>query len=579
MKHSILSTSIVLCLLTSACQKEFEETQSSIQGGKLFLYTESFAPDDMRKISVNDTLVQWDGGENVYLNGSSYSVIIENNKAYIKANELLNTPIIYGYCPASILHNEGNTTNPTITIPSKYESSFNGDKQSIDLPMTAYRTETGNSLQFKHLTAAVKIQVWNATSKKIFIDSVSVHTAHYRINGRITINLENDSLITWDNADVPEGNRKVQVSFPIPVPIESGSNTTYIQVPILPIGEDDMTIFIYSHSSDIEGVPINNLTHIFSHTTSNPILGRNILMSAKIKIDPSSTHVTSRGTFSVSDTKSIYFSKGNLFCHKYVDTWSSSTCNWSFFENQYETFEYNGQNIGTDYSNVDTISLFSWGTSNLFEEEGRIASPFITTGVFDYGPGGNNFTLNGIYDWGFNAITNGGNTQNSGWRTLTIDEWSYLLDGARGNGTRTTYTYNLPNGTGDNLHARWIRATINGQYKGLIIFPDTYYHPEGVTLEGVVYNSTGQDNFQTIIATISDWRKMEAAGAVFLPAAGSRLNDDVRNVSIEGTYWNSFSYGPNASIRNLVINRYNIGTNGESGAYMGHSVRLVRDAN
>lgn len=579
MKHSILSTSIVLCLLTSACQKEFEETQSSIQGGKLFLYTESFAPDDMRKISVNDTLVQWDGGENVYLNGSSYSVIIENNKAYIKANELLNTPIIYGYCPASILHNEGNTTNPTITIPSKYESSFNGDKQSIDLPMTAYRTETGNSLQFKHLTAAVKIQVWNATSKKIFIDSVSVHTAHYRINGRITINLENDSLITWDNADVPEGNRKVQVSFPIPVPIESGSNTTYIQVPILPIGEDDMTIFIYSHSSDIEGVPINNLTHIFSHTTSNPILGRNILMSAKIKIDPSSTHVTSRGTFSVSDTKSIYFSKGNLFCHKYVDTWSSSTCNWSFFENQYETFEYNGQNIGTDYSNVDTISLFSWGTSNLFEEEGRIASPFITTGVFDYGPGGNNFTLNGIYDWGFNAITNGGNTQNSGWRTLTIDEWSYLLDGARGNGTRTTYTYNLPNGTGDNLHARWIRATINGQYKGLIIFPDTYYHPEGVTLEGVVYNSTGRDNFQTIIATISDWRKMEAAGAVFLPAAGSRLRDDVRNVSTEGIYWNSFSYGPNASIRNLVINRYAIGTNGSDAGYMGHSVRLVRDAN
>lgn len=583
MKNKFFLAAMILggLVIMTACNPENANEQLGIPEGGLMLSVEKYSDHNNTKTSVQDNSVQWvgDGSESVRLNGSPYIVNISGGKAYVNASELADVATIRGYYAFNTIADEG-TNTPTVEIPATYVSSMVGDRQVIALPMVAYRTTKDNAIQFKHVTAAVKVLVWNATASTLFVDRVVIKTDTYRINGSLTLNLtaENYGIIT-DNSSVPTANREVVVTFATPMEIESGeSNAKSIQVPIMPIGADNITIEVYGHNSDISGVPINGLTHIFSHKTTSTSLERNVMLTARVKMDPSSSRVVSKGIFSVSPTKAIYFSKGNLICHRFVDTWAPNTCVWSFLNNQYQICEKTGQIVGTDYVNYDTVSLFGWGTSNLFSVDGFCTTPYSTTGTLQYGPNNvGSYTLTGVHDWGYNAITNGGNTQNSGWRTPSKEEWGYLLDGGS-MGCRTTNTNNLPNGRGDNQHARFTMATIAGKYKGLIIFPDTYSHPTNVSLENAVYNEYSV--FSATIATISEWEQMETAGAIFLPASGRRLNDEIYQNWIQGAYWSSFTWaGYQASVPCLIFNSAACGSGGEFGRYEGLSVRLIRDAN
>ena len=90
------------------------------------------------------------------------------------------------------------------------------------------------------------------------------------------------------------------------------------------------------------------------------------------------------------------------------------------------------------------------------------------------------------------------------WSMLSRDEWKYLF------ATRTV-TNTLSDG------ARYTMATIGDTYKGLIIFPDYYTHPEGTDFTLGVFNSNSNYTAQV---SLEGWAMMEAAGCVFLPAAG-----------------------------------------------------------
>lgn len=229
------------------------------------------------------------------------------------------------------------------------------------------------------------------------------------------------------------------------------------------------------------------------------------------------------GLFSVSATKMVRFSKGNL---QYDKTYSE----WSFMANQYDIVEPANQNVGTNYAYWSVVSLFGWGTGN---------NPTCTSGDFS------NFD-----EWGNNAIVNGGNTPNSGWRTPTSDEWHYLFSSDRSN-------------------KRFLKATILG-HNGVILFPNSY---DGTELTGSYsYNTSG---FQSV--DNDDWVKMEAVGAAFLPAAGMRneTNGTVVNgdVGIDGAYWSS------TKTQEVYFNKEKglIDQFGTGNLHWGQSVRLVRD--
>ena len=217
--------------------------------------------------------------------------------------------------------------------------------------------------------------------------------------------------------------------------------------------------------------------------------------------------------FSVSETHQVHFSQGNL-------QYQASTDTWRFAEHQSDYIGSDNSNISSSYSGW--IDLFGWGTSGW--NSGAVCyQPWSTSDSYsDYYPGGS-FTngLTGAYaeaDWAwYNPISNGGNTAHQ-WRTLSNDEWIYLLE------------------TRPNASDKCGMGNINGVC-GLIILPDSWTQPSGCSF---ISGFASSDDMGTRNSyTLSQWSKMEANGAVFLPAAGGRNGSEVSILGHYGSYWSS----------------------------------------
>ena len=280
------------------------------------------------------------------------------------------------------------------------------------------------------------------------------------------------------------------------------------------------------------------------------------------------------GKFSVSSTDKVYFSKGNL-------QYTKSTGIWSFMDHQYSTVETTSQAIGDDYASQDVVSLFGWGTSG-WNNGNTYYQPYNTTFSSNgYGPkNGSTYTYNltdtyANADWGiYNAISNGGNTAGT-WRTLTKDEWVWLLGpNSSPNPGTNCRTSSTVNGT---ANARYAKAYLFGTTHGVIIFPDSYTHPAGVTAPTGI-NATSSTSWDGNRYTATDWAKMEAVGCVFLPAAGRRDGTTIYNVNAYVRYWTS-TYST-AGLAYLVdISNTSMNPANDFQKAFGYSVRLVHDAN
>ncbi len=255
------------------------------------------------------------------------------------------------------------------------------------------------------------------------------------------------------------------------------------------------------------------------------------------------------GLFSVSSSKLVCFSKGNL-------QYQASTRTWRFAENQYTYIGADNSNISSSYSGW--IDLFGWGTSG-FSHGAVCYQPYSTSqdyiNYYAYGQATFNlYDQTGKADWGYNRISNGGNTDNM-WRTLTSDEWLYLFT------TRITTS-----------GIRFAMARING-INGVIILPD------GWSNSYYTLNSTNNANamFSTNVITENTWvYYLESYGAIFLPAAGDRFGTYVDYVNSIGFYWSSSvnSYD-HANI--VIFAEDGISAEGVGHRHAGISVRLVCD--
>ena len=202
------------------------------------------------------------------------------------------------------------------------------------------------------------------------------------------------------------------------------------------------------------------------------------------------------GVFSVSSTKKVKFSKGNL-------RYASGT--WSFFNNQYDYY--------TSYS-ADAWDKFGWSTSATTYGMSTSTSKSTYSGSF--------------VDWGSNSELQ--STLGTGWFTLSSAESTYLFN------TRSASTVG---GTSNGRHAK---AKVNGVW-GVILFPDTYTHPDGVTAPVGVNNATDATGWNGNNYSSADWTKMESAGCVFLPGAGYRDGESLVSLGIFGAYWSATSSG------------------------------------
>ena len=249
---------------------------------------------------------------------------------------------------------------------------------------------------------------------------------------------------------------------------------------------------------------------------------------------PVSSSIPSAGivTFSVSADKQVTFSKGNL-------QYTQSTNTWSFAENQYD---YIGTDNVIDDALADKVDLFGWSGSTGSAKFGVSTSK----NAADYS--------GSLVDWGINQI---GNDAPNTWRTLTYNEWKYLR-------------YNRTNAN-DLVGV----AQVNG-VNGLIFLPDNWTCPAGVTFKSGFHSNYGVDYYaayQTF--TAAEWSKLEAAGAVFLPAAGNRYGSNVILVQKYGRYWSATEYG---SYYANYLTFSSDGADVDNGERIyGRAVRLVKD--
>ncbi len=257
------------------------------------------------------------------------------------------------------------------------------------------------------------------------------------------------------------------------------------------------------------------------------------------------------GAFTINaNGDQVYFSQGNL-------QYQASTNTWRFAEQQYDYVGNDNVNISQTYSGW--IDLFGWGTSG-YNHGSNAYQPWSTsTNSNDYYTYGsvtyNLFDQTGQADWGYNAISNGGNEENSGWRTLTQPEWDYVFE------TRNTVS-----------GIRYAKATVNG-VSGVVLLSDGW-DPSVYALSNTNNIWSGFDN--TI--TAEDWTNvLEANGAVFLPAAGYRDGTSVYNAGSNGNYWSATrdSYFFD-SAHSVYFDNGFLYPSGY-GRYIGLSVRLVKD--
>lgn len=205
--------------------------------------------------------------------------------------------------------------------------------------------------------------------------------------------------------------------------------------------------------------------------------------------------VSTAKAFSVSDTKKVIFSSGNL-------QYQPSTGKWRFAEHQYDFIGEDNKNISATYTGW--IDLLGWGTG---DEPAKVSTSGDDYPVFS--------------DWGTKV-------DDGKWFTLSTDEWQYFID----------------------HHAnKW--TTVNG-VAGRLFLPD-----------------------DSKLSIDAGWSDLEAAGAVFLPAAGYRSGANLYLVGSNGQYWASTPDGTGYAD---YLFFYSDGghTHTDGRRFYGLSVRLVR---
>ncbi len=254
-------------------------------------------------------------------------------------------------------------------------------------------------------------------------------------------------------------------------------------------------------------------------------------LTIKPYIEPFDEDGAIQAEFSIGANRQMKFSRGNLQYNAAQGTHATADGGtaqgtWRFAPRQTDCIKEDNRNIDADYDGW--IDLFGFGTSGWVGSGADAYQPWSLSSIPSDYYIGNDFDnpMTGAFanaDWGvYNAISNGGN-QPGMWRTMTMDEWRYLLK------DRTASTVN---GT---ANARFIWAMIENQ-SGLIVFPDAYTHPDGVPLPEQVNNIVRP---QSIIRyNACDWDAMEKAGCAFLPDAGARLSNEFLPIE-GGTYHSS----------------------------------------
>lgn len=490
-KISMILMAFALAMMMSQCKKNEGQTTSN---DKVVTITLDVKQNNGSKVVVNPNTgtVDFETGDKIYVgSGGKYVGFLTHNGTNFS----------------------GNITNPTENQPLQFYFLGNVTPQETLSAGTTEECTVIISDQTEHLPV-----ISCAASNENYVSGLTIYSAH----------LLNKCALVKFNVTTPSNSpicitgmkNKVTVDFTqntmtpsmdgegvIVLPAESGENiekwAILLPQEALEEGENGSA---YSEDGAYSGARPAILG-----ITGNEYLSDGLCLTVNSRVFPEGA----LGLFSVEENRQVYFSRGNL---QYIG--SASTPYWKFADHQWDCFgTTTGQN--SDEQNVDR-DLFGWGTSGY--NHGAICyQPWSTsTNYTDY-------YIHGSYssdisgwpesDWGYNPISNGGNTENGGWRTLSGgpgSEWAYVFNG------RVT-----PSGI------RFAKAQVNN-IDGVILLPDDW----NASTYGLNYPNSYEAAFNHNTISASQWSILENAGAVFLPITGFREGTSIVDLD-RGFYWSS----------------------------------------
>ncbi|MBR1834551.1 MAG: hypothetical protein IJ785_03495 [Bacteroidales bacterium] len=149
---------------------------------------------------------------------------------------------------------------------------------------------------------------------------------------------------------------------------------------------------------------------------------------------------------------------------------------------------------------------------------------YATTGFDDHLPWNSNGSATTMSTAYASNLTNGGTAT---WFALTYAQWNHMLNSR-------------------NMTMRWAGVSItthnNITRHGLLIFPDNFSWPLEDNRKPTAnsFGNSGNSWNSNVTYSYEEWRTLEDAGCVFLPAAGRRLTQEsttINRLNNTGYYW------------------------------------------
>jgi hypothetical protein len=556
-KLVLITTALVLTLTFSQCKKN--DNQPSSEEGTIML---TFSPTNGNSGSKtvfdpSNVSFAWSGTEYIYVGGSNHENCLGTLSGTLNASSITFT---------------GSITEPT-NGEELYFFYLGNDKTGGSVSTLDFSSQDGTIENVTNYHVAIGSTTYNEGSTNYSATlNMAMSIAYFDVSGFVNSNEEAETVCLHGNevyatatvdyqTGTITGNTKGCLSM--------GTANAGKYVALIPSTESETTLEFNSDSKTGE------MTFLRGIRAGKFYANNSEALTVTANALPAGGALS--GAFSVSATKQVYFSLGNLQYNK-------TSQEWSFMEHQYSVVETPGQNVGDDYANQNIVSLFGWGCTGFQDTQYNSFQyyylPYDTEEDDDvnnnngsyYGPSGlmnrSDLSVDRKSDWGYvaNQAHLGGFA--SGWRTLTSQEWNYLY-----RQRKVTVNNEQKDSYGE--------AIVEG-VKGFVFLPDDW---DGSVCASFVYGTSLSKNVFNSTSSPT-WEAMESAGAVFLPISGLRDKTQIWGPN-DATYWTSSAcyysaYPWNAdALRFYVVDSNYAGdifieTNSSS-RDKGMSVRLVRD--
>lgn len=584
MKKSLnLFAVVLLIVLSAACNKNEKplDPQEAEQVKVTYIRAEG-GESSKASISDSDATFAWNTGDQIAVYADGYKISDGLSSTYNATNNATfsfsganvvdeNDRANFAVFPASLVYDSGSNLYDTdvtesslkINLPSSYTLAQVQDEVS-PVPMIATNVKDGD-LAFKSICALVRVTAVNISKDA---DHIAVTFPGKKVQGEFTLTSVAPGTTGVVTANTDGTDDTITITD---LGISSFTASLVLNVPV-PSGVADSQEY-----NDIKVTVYDSGNHKINSITTPLKLSAGVPVAWAPSRKASRKVTATLPVFDLTGSKKVVFAPGNLLANISTLPTEGSPVgeadSWKFADYQYTVIGNVNENKLVKKGYID---LFSWvGASAESDSYGILYKK-----TYDGSLHGSSDSDALKTDWGHNVINDAvGAYAADVWRTPSGNDWTRVFT------TRPASTV-TDNTDAPIDNARFVKASING-INGLIIFPDYYQHPYGVDAPAKINDPGVTDALVAFTVneySLAAWEKLEAAGCVFLPAAGYREYTSggapfVGQVNTYAMYWSKTPVGGNPQ------RAYGVWYNNEKGwpssnsreRRNGYAVRLVRD--